>query len=142
MLNQAIAIPWLDGQGVPTELSPGTWALVFAGGLLASLAAVVLGVAIGIVLPFPATGIVVGIGFLLVIEPAIAGRSEDAAQFLSGRAIDALLRGLTATPNQVVLPQGVGAVVLVAWAALLFAPRPAGSSAATSPERSSFAPRS
>lgn len=120
-LNQAIAIPWLDGQGVSTELSAGTWALVFAGGLLAALAAAVLGVAIGIVFPFPATGIVVGIGFLLVIEPVIASRAEDVAQFLPGAAMDALLRGLTATRDQVVLSQGVGAVVLVAWAALLFA---------------------
>ena len=34
--------------------------------------------------------------------------------------MDALLRGLTATSNQVVLPWGAGAAVLVAWAALLF----------------------
>jgi hypothetical protein len=120
-LNQAIAIPWLDGQGVSTELSGGTWALLIAGGLLASLAAAVLGVAIGIVFPFPATGIVVGIGFLLVIEPVIANHAEDVAQFLPGAAMDALLRGLTSTSNQVVLPQGIGALVLVAWAAVLFA---------------------
>jgi hypothetical protein len=120
-LNQAIAIPWLDGQGVSTELSAGTWVLLIAGGLLASLAAAGLGVAIGIVFPFPATGIVIGIGFLLVIEPAIASRAEDVAQFLPGAAIDALLRGLTATSSQVVLPQGIGALVLLAWAGALFA---------------------
>jgi hypothetical protein len=120
-LNQAIAIPWLAGQDVSAGLSAGTWALLIAGGLLASLGAAVLGVAIGIVFPFPATGIVVGVGFVLVIEPAIASRAADVAQFLPGEAMDALLRGLTATPTQVVLPQGAGAVVLVAWAALLFA---------------------
>ena len=84
VINLAIAIPWLDGQGVSAELSAGTWAQLLAGGLLATLAAAVLGVAVGIVFPFPATGIVVGIGFLLVIEPAIANRAEDVAQFFPG----------------------------------------------------------
>lgn len=118
--NQAIAVPWLNGEGVSAELPAGTWAGLIAGGLLAALAAAVLGVAVGIVFPFPATGMVVGIGFLLVVEPAIASRAEDVAQFLPGAAMDALVRGLTATSNEVVLPQGLGAVVLVAWAALLF----------------------
>src|SRR4051795_3408265 len=98
-VDLVLAVPWLDSQGASADVSATTWALVVAGGLLAALGAAALGVAIGFLTPFPATGIVFGVGFVLVVEPVVASRAPDLAQFLPGYAMAALVRGLTTTAH-------------------------------------------
>jgi ABC-2 type transport system permease protein len=120
-VDLVLAVPWLDSQGASADLSATTWALVVAGGLLAALGAAALGVAIGFLTPFPATGIVFGVGFVLVVEPVVASRAPDLALFLPGYAMAALVRGLTTTAHDEVLPQAVGALVLAVWVCLLLA---------------------
>jgi ABC-2 type transport system permease protein len=121
VVGLVVALPWLDSKGVSADLDATTWALLVGGGLLSALGAAALGVAIGFLTPFPATGIVFGVGFVLVVEPVLASRAPDVAQFLPGYAMAALVRGLTTTAHDEVLPQGLGALVLAGWVALLLA---------------------
>lgn len=120
-IDLAVALPWLHGKGVSVELGATTWLLVVAGARLCALAATALGVAVGLLTPFPATGIVLAIGFVIVVEPIVVSRAHVVAEFLPGYAMDAAMRGLSTIGHHDVLPQAAGALVLAAWTAALLA---------------------
>ena len=76
------------------------------------------GVAIGVFVTAPASGIVGGLAAILVLEPVLASRSEALARWLPGHALDACFAGSASFATSDVLPQGVGLAVLAGWTLL------------------------
>jgi ABC-2 type transport system permease protein len=120
-VNQAVALPWLDAESVSPHLSAVDWLLLVLGGVTASALTAVIGVAIGAFTPYPVTGITLALLFVLLLEPAVATRSEVVAEWLPGQTMAAAFKGFADLPGESVLPQGVGIAALGAWTGLAFA---------------------
>jgi hypothetical protein len=117
-LDVALTGSWLRQNDVSTGIGAGEWARIVLGGLTGTALAATAGVAVGVFVTAPATGIVGGLAAILVAEPVLASRSEALAQWLPGHALDACFAGFASFATSDVLPQGIGLAALAGWTLL------------------------
>jgi len=117
-LDIFLAGSWLRQNEVSAGLGSADWARIVLGGLAANALAASAGVAVGVFVTAPASGIVGGLAVLLVAEPVLATRSEAIASWLPGHALDASFGGVSSLTAGDVLPQGAALAVLLGWTLL------------------------
>jgi hypothetical protein len=117
-LDVALTGSWLRQNDLSAGIGAGEWARIVLGGLTGTALAATAGVAVGVFVTAPATGIVGGLAAILVAEPVLASRSEVLAQWLPGHALDACFAGFASFATSAVLPQGIGLVALAGWTLL------------------------
>ncbi len=117
LMVQAVATPWLAGQGVDhlANMTPTLWTALGATLLVLPLYAV-MGVGLGAVLPSPVVGAVAPLVWLLILEPnVVAPRFPAIERFLPGVATS--IAGNA--PHAPAADWWSGLLVLVGWAAVL-----------------------
>lgn len=118
VLDVVLAGSWLRQNDVSVGIGAGEWARIVLGGLAGTALAATGGVAIGVFVAAPASGIVGGLAAILIAEPVLATRSEALARWLPGHALDACFAGFASFTTGKVLPQGAGVAVRAGWTLL------------------------
>jgi hypothetical protein len=114
-LDAVLAGTWLHQNDVSVGIGASHWVRIVLGGLAANALAASAGVAVGVFVTAPASGIIGGLAVILVAEPVLASRSEALARWLPGHALDACFAGVSSLTSGDLLPQAAGLAVLAGW---------------------------
>lgn len=114
-IGWAIGYTVLDGRGIAVVLNSGDILLLTLGGLAGVALWGAIGAALGAIIHNQVGSIIALLAWGLVVDNLLFGLAPSVGRFMPDRASDALM-GLRAHH---LLSPGVGAMILIAWAAVL-----------------------
>lgn len=121
ILGEALGwlIGWvvLDGRGITIVLSSGDVLLLALGGLAGTALWGAIGATLGTIIRNQVGGVITLLAWGFVVDSLLFGLVPSVGRFMPTRAADAI----TGLKTQHLLSPGAGAVVLIAWAAVLAA---------------------
>jgi ABC-2 type transport system permease protein len=110
-----VATPWMAARDAGFSFGDDDVIEVLVGSVVACGLAAVIGVALGFLIRHQAIALLVGVGWMLVVDQIVPSAVPEAGRFLPGGAESALIR----EDVDGMLPMGLGALVLAGWAAVL-----------------------
>jgi ABC-2 type transport system permease protein len=116
-IGWAIGYVILDGRGITVVLTSSDVLLLALGGLAGVALWGAIGVGVGAIIHNQVGAVITLLAWGLVVDPLLSGLAPSVGRFMPTRAADALM-GLRVDH---LLSPGAGAIVLIAWAAALFA---------------------
>jgi len=113
LVTLAVAVPWLEADGVDVASYRGDVALGLLGSLAATALAPVVGVGFGALVTSQTVAITIALIWSQVVEGLLVGFLPEVGRWLPGGAASALAG--VETPNGGMLPMWAAAVVLAAY---------------------------
>jgi ABC-type transport system involved in multi-copper enzyme maturation permease subunit len=112
-----VAGPWMAARHAGFSFGDDDVLEVLGGSILACGLTAVIGVALGLLVRHQAIALLIGVGWMLLVDQVVPSAVPEVGRFLPGGAESALTRERV----DGMLPMALGGLVLLGWAALLSA---------------------